>query len=185
MKRMADTTSGARSPPDNPLSPSWVRVSRTAGLRPPRLTRPRTGRPWHQGCRTPGRCDLLDPVARRPRSTLPHPQLRAYPPFAWHPDPRQVLLLPGQARSVAQLSAHGSGPTPTVPRYDSGGHSHPVRIHAYLSCSTVSFRMEAFPSFYDSAAIDNAILSFRNAKVGLGPSRNFKHLRFACILNRK
>src|SRR5258708_39140325 len=51
--------------------------------------------------------------------------------------------MPGQAQSGAQLNGHGPGTPPTGPRYGSGGHSHPVRIHAYLSCSMLSSRKEA------------------------------------------
>src|SRR5437870_11558541 len=82
MPQMADMTSAARSPPETPPGPAWVRASTPAGWRPPRPTRRRRGRPGHPGCRMPGRCGLSDRVARRPKSRRRHPQLRAYPPFA-------------------------------------------------------------------------------------------------------
>src|SRR5256885_9672362 len=68
MPKMADMTSAARSPPETPPGPAWVRASTPAGWRPPRPTRRRRGRPGHPGCRMPGRCGLSDRVARRPKS---------------------------------------------------------------------------------------------------------------------
>ena len=164
---MADTTSAARSHPETPPSPAWVRASTPAGWRPPQPTRRQRGRPWRPGCRMPGRCGLSDRVARRPKSERRHPQRHAFPRFAWRRDRRPAPLLPGQAQSGAQPSDHGPGPTPTGPRYDSGSHSHPVRIHAYLSCSTYSRRKHALTISYSTGATDNALLPFRNAKVGL------------------
>src|ERR1039457_804858 len=135
MPKKADTTSAAQRHPETPPSPASVRASTPAGWLPPRPTRRPTGRLWRQGRRTPGRCALSDRVARQPRSTRRHLQLPVSLPFAWHSNPRQAPLLPGPAQSGAQRNGHGLGPRPTGPRYGSGGHSHLVRRHAYLSCS--------------------------------------------------
>src|ERR1022692_1667648 len=138
MPKKADTTSAAQRHPETPPSPASVRASTPAGWLPPRPTRRPTGRLWRQGRRTPGRCPLSDRVARQPRSTRRHLQLPASLPFAWHSNPRQAPLLPDPAQSGAQRNGHGLGPRPTGPRYGSGGHSHLVRRHAYLSCSMSS-----------------------------------------------
>src|SRR5450755_1560292 len=138
MPKKADTTSAAQRHPETPPSPASVRASTLAGWLPPRPTRRPTGRLWRQGRRTPGRCALSDRVARQPRSTRRHLQLPASLPFAWHSNPRQAPLLPDPAQSGAQRNGHGLGPRPTGPRYGSGGHSHLVRRHAYLSCSMSS-----------------------------------------------
>src|SRR5271155_586286 len=145
MRKKASTTSAARPHPETPPSPASVRARTPAGWLPPRPTPQPTGLLWHQGYRTPGQCALSDRVARQPRSARRHPPPPVSLPFAWHPDPRQVPLLPGPARSDAQQNGHGPGPTPTGPRFGSGGHSHPVRIHAYLSCSMIPCKKEAPP----------------------------------------
>src|ERR1035441_2605178 len=142
MPKKADTTSAAQRHPETPPSPASVRASTPAGWLPPRPTRRPTGRLWRQGRRTPGRCALSDRVARQPRSTRRHLQLPVSLPFAWHSNPRQAPLLPSPAQSGAQRNGHGLGPRPTGPRYGSGGHSHLVRRHAYLSCSMHSSKQK-------------------------------------------
>src|ERR1017187_8951847 len=141
--KKADTTSAVRPHSETPPSPAWVRASRPAGWLPPRPTRRPTGRLWRQGCRKPGRYALSDRVARQPRSTRRHPRLPASPPSVWRSDPRQELLSRGQAQSGAQRNGPGADPKPTERRHGSGGRSHPVRKHAYLSCSMILSGKEA------------------------------------------
>src|SRR5664279_215786 len=166
MPKKADTTSAAQRHPETPPSPASVRASTLAGWLPPRPTRRPTGRLWRQGRRTPGRCALSDRVARQPRSTRRHLQLLVSLPFAWHSNPRQAPLLPGPAQSGAQRNGHGLGPRPTGPRYGSGGHSHLARRHAYLSCS-IRPKRKRHTIFHGTGVTHDALLSFRNAKVGL------------------
>src|SRR5271165_3927697 len=132
MPTKANTTSAVRRPPDSSPSPSSDRASTPAGWLRPRPTRRPTVRLWRQGCRTPGQCDLLDRVARQPRSTRRHPQRPMFQPFVWHPGPQQEPLLRGQARPGEQRNGHGPGPKPTGPRFDTGDHSHLAQKHAYL-----------------------------------------------------
>src|SRR5580704_11081707 len=148
MPKTADRTGGVRLHRETPPNPAWVRASRPAGWPPQQPVRRPRGRLWRQGYRTPGRCGLSDRVARQPRSMRRHPQSPAFLPFGWHSDPRREQLWRGPEQSGVQRNGLAPDPTPTGRRYGSCGHSLLVRIHAYLSCSTISYRKEALHHNY-------------------------------------
>src|SRR5580700_7078686 len=169
MPKKADRTSGVRPHPETPPNPAWVRASRPAGWPPPRPTLRPTGRLWRQGCRTPGRCALSDRVARQPRSTRRHPQLPEFPPFVWHSDPRREPLWRGQGPSGAQRNGLAPDPTPTGRRYGSCGHSLPVQIHAYISCSIISYGKVAWQHTLLRGTSDDVLLGVQKCVGGSSP----------------
>src|ERR1039457_3296007 len=168
MPKKADTTSAAQRHPETPPSPASVRASTPAGWLPPRPTRRPTGRLWRakvaaRPVDVPYQIELLgNPDQRADISNC----LRPYRSRGTQIRDRRLCC-----RAQHNLARNGTATDWVPDRLGRDTVAEAIHIsfedmHIFhVAC--IRPKRKRHTIFYGTGATHDALLSFRNAKVGL------------------